>query len=178
MPENAPGGGPYVAGFIGNQVGRLVTLGASIGWHEYVNGAGTLSYADCPPPLPVDAGCMRTRDAVKRALEIAGAIRVGPGVRVWRPFGMASLGYYRFDEYVTYLTYHPSGETLLSSLPTGPVTYTGVGGSLGVGLGYAPGGGRWSLVGSARVHSVIGDQYGDFGSNRWVEFGVGAGVRF
>ncbi|HEX5633364.1 MAG TPA: hypothetical protein VFX50_09055, partial [Gemmatimonadales bacterium] len=70
---DSPGGGPAVTGFIGYRVSGVVTLGASLGWHQFVN--GVTSYpTSCLPPAEPAIDCTTEYDQEEDALEIAAAI--------------------------------------------------------------------------------------------------------
>jgi hypothetical protein len=174
---DSPGGGPAVTGFVGYRVSSLVTLGASLGWHQFVNGT-TSNPSSCLPPAEPATDCVTEYDQDESAFEFAAAVRVGDHEGTWRPFGQLAVGYYNSDRSLLINQYDPDGILVGSSGLIESSGNDGVGGSIGAGLGYAPGGGRWSVNASTRFHAVLANTSGDIVWNTWLGFGLGVGVLF
>lgn len=173
---DSPGGGPAVSGFLGYRLGRTVTLGATVGWHQFVNGVST-SPSTCPP-IGTTLDCTLEYDQQEDALELGAAVRVGKPDGAWRPYGQLGIAYYRSDRVVDIALLDPDGDVISRSGEVNSDAGNGAGANLAVGIGYAPGAGRWTVNASTRLHGVLANTSGDVVWNTWLGFSLGVGIMF
>lgn len=176
---DAPGAGPTTTLFVGRRLGDFVVLGVEGGWHQPERGTIDLA-TPCPTGTPPDAGCTYRNRSTGSEWQATLAARFGPLRPTIRPYGMVGAGYYRLrstSERSIFLGGNP-GNVIPGTNVRDVDTGDAAGAHAGLGVDWAPKGGRWTLGVGGRVHGIVGDEFGEGIVKGWFTLALSAGLAF